>query len=67
MGINKLPNKFNVYVYVYDKGVKRSSKGVSERRMETETTAKPISSTYKFNLYVAKASIGRGCLRMVGA
>lgn len=50
MGVNKLSNKFNVYINVYDKGVKRSLKGVSERRIKTETTGKPISSTYKFNL-----------------
>ena len=24
MGVNKLLDKFNVYIYVYDKGVKRS-------------------------------------------
>ena len=50
MGVNKLSNKFNVYINVYDKGVRCSSKGVNERRMEAGTTGKPISSTYKFNL-----------------
>ena len=35
---------------VYDKGVKCSSKGVIKGRIETGTTVKPISSTYKLNL-----------------
>ena len=42
MGVNKLPNKFNVYVYVYDKSVKGRKRKARETRDNGQT--------HKFNL-----------------